>query len=106
MRFSVIASAALLLTPFAAAQFAVRSPKTSDVITENVNGLDKPEAVQLHAREPALAPWQIAQAQDHIHAQKIAYNQANGDLNWHHQNGATHATLANQHTHMQGVAQE
>ncbi len=108
MRFSVIASAALLLTPLVAAQFAVRAPNpdTTDVSARDVADLNKRDVNQLEARTPPLTQQQVAQHQDHIKAQIMVYNQHAKDLNWYHNNKGTHAQLADTHAKLASTAQE
>jgi hypothetical protein len=110
MRFSVVTSASLLLLPLVTAQFAVRTrsayPDSSDLSARGINDVSERDTNQLYARAPVLDPIQIQQAQDHIKAQEIRYNQVNGDLYWYHKNGGTHAQLAQTHNTMSGLAQE
>lgn len=108
MRFASIASAALLLAPLAAAQFAVRarSVDADALSTQDTNDLHEHDASQLHARVPALGPAQIQAAQDHAKGQEIAYNNLNGDLHWYTKNGASHQQLASTHSKMAKVAAE
>jgi len=113
MRFLFITSAALLLTPLAAAQFAVHardaSPDSSDISKRETQGLNERDAhpdAQVLSRSPVYTPQQIQVGQDYIKAQTMTYNEEHNHLNNLHAVGASNAELAAQHYHLQGLAQE
>jgi hypothetical protein len=114
MHFSVITSAALLLAPLAAAQFAVYArDATSDLSARGVNDLKARDALDIQfarrrlRRAPVYTSGQVADAQDHIKGQTATYNEESQNLDAMHADPTTtSADIAAQHTKMQGIAQE
>ena len=99
MHFSFIASAALLLAPLAIA--SAQAP----IYARDARDLSKRDAY-LDARAPAWSQQQIQEAQDHIKATTITYNEEAAHLDTMHANGATHAEISEHHNMLAGLAQE